>query len=115
MAMETIIEVAEEIGYDIAVNVNRIFLSFIDALKFGSNEGLAQLEKALDLANERNSVWEQIQVHYFLGRIHFERKQLDLAKKHLDQSIRIGRATDNKICEAPALDILEQIDETTGA
>jgi len=104
-------EVAEEIGYEIVVNLNRIFLAFIDALKFGSNEGLAQLEEALAQANERNTVWEQVQVHYFLGRIHFERKSYDQATSHLEQAIRIGRAADNKIYDAQAVDLLEQIKE----
>ncbi|MDD5306651.1 MAG: protein kinase [Deltaproteobacteria bacterium] len=107
-------EVAEEIGSDILINLNNIFLAFIDALKFGSNEGLSQLEKALSLANERNTVWDQIQVHYFLGRIHFERKQYAEARTHLEHSIRIGRAADNKIYDAQAVDLLEQIDETDG-
>ncbi|MCK9461961.1 MAG: protein kinase [Proteobacteria bacterium] len=104
-------EVAQEIGYDIVVNLNNIFLAFIDALKFGSNDGLTQLEHALTVANERNTVWEQVQVHYFLGRIHFERKKYDLAKEHLDLSVRIGRAADNRIYDAPASDLLEQIAE----
>ncbi|MDJ0764804.1 MAG: protein kinase [Myxococcota bacterium] len=106
------LEMARGLGDDVLINLNNIFLAFIDALKFGSNEGLAQLEKALDVANERNTVWEQIQVHFFLGRIHFERKHSDLAKSHLEQSIRIGQAADNKIYEAPAMDLLDQIRET---
>jgi serine/threonine protein kinase/predicted ATPase len=104
-------EIAEEIGYEIVINLNRIFLAFIDALKFGSNEGLAQLEEALTEANERNTIWEQVQVHYFLGRIHFERKNYDRAMSHLEQSIRIGRAADNKIYDAQAVDLIEQIKE----
>jgi tetratricopeptide (TPR) repeat protein len=107
-------EVAQEIGYDLVVNLNNIFLAFIDALKFGSNDGLAQLEHALTLANERNTVWEQVQVHYFLGRIHFERKRYDKAREHLEQSVRIGRAADNRIYDAPASDLLEQIAELAG-
>ncbi|MCP4674778.1 MAG: protein kinase [Deltaproteobacteria bacterium] len=108
------VDVAEEAGLDLLLNLNNIFLSFIDALKFGSNEGLAKLEKALTIANERNTVWEQVQVHYFLGRIHFERKQYDSAKTHLEQTIRIGRAAENKVYDAPAMDLLTQINETRG-
>ena len=108
-------EISEEIGYDIVINLNKIFLSFIDALKFGSSEGLADLEQALITANERNTVWEQIQVHHFLGRIHFEHKKYDLAKTHLEQSVRIGRAADNKIYDAQATDVLEQIAEIQDA
>lgn len=104
-------EAAEEIGFELVVNLNTIFLSFIDALKFDSNEGLQQLEEALVKANERNTVWEQVQVHYFLGRIYFERKKFDTAREHLEQSLRIGRAADNKIYEAQVADLLEQVDE----
>jgi eukaryotic-like serine/threonine-protein kinase len=104
-------EVAQEISHDLVINLNNIFLAFIDALKFGSNDGLSQLERALTLANQRNTVWEQVQVHYFLGRIHFERKQYAKAKEHLELSVRIGRAADNKIYDAPASDLLEQVAE----
>jgi tetratricopeptide (TPR) repeat protein len=106
-------EVAQEIGYDIVVNLNNIFLAFIDALKFGSNDGLTQLEHALTIANERNTVWEQVQVHYFLGRIHFERRQYAKAREHLELVVRIGRAADNKIYDAPASDLLEQLAEVS--
>ncbi|MCP4603556.1 MAG: protein kinase [Proteobacteria bacterium] len=105
------LEVSKDIGRDLYVSINNIFLAFIDALKFESNEGLAKLEMALAIANERNTVWEQIQIHYFLGRIHFERKQHSLAKTHLKQTIRIGRAADNKIYDSPAEDLLAQIVE----
>ncbi len=108
------LEVAEEAGLDLLVNLNNIFLAFIDALKFGSNEGLVKLEKALTIANERNTIWEQVQVHYFLGRIHFERRQYAQAKSHLEQTIRIGRAADNKVYDAPAMDLLAQIKEIEG-
>ena len=104
-------EVGEEIGYDLVMNLNRIFLAFIDALKFGSDDGLRQLEEALAVANERNTVWEQVQVHYFLGRIHFERKSYAAARDHLEQSLRIGRAAENRIYEAQVNDILEQLEE----
>jgi tetratricopeptide (TPR) repeat protein/tRNA A-37 threonylcarbamoyl transferase component Bud32 len=104
-------EVAEEIGFDLVVNLNKIFLAFVDALKFASHDGLAQLEAALEQANERNTVWEQVQVHYFLGRIHFERKQYPKAREHLEQSLRIGRAAENRIYESQAVDLLEQLDE----
>jgi tetratricopeptide (TPR) repeat protein/tRNA A-37 threonylcarbamoyl transferase component Bud32 len=104
-------EVAEEIGFDLVVNLNRIFLAFVDALKFGSQDGLAQLEQALEQADERNTVWEQVQVHYFLGRIHFERRQYPKAREHLEQSLRIGRAAENRIYEPQAQDLLEQLDE----
>ncbi len=107
-------EVGETLGLELFINLNSIFLAFIDALNFGSNEGLAQLEKALATANEQNAVWEQIQVYYFLGRIHFERKQYDLAKPNLEQSVKIGRATNNRIYEAQAQDVLEQIKEING-
>ncbi len=76
---------------------------------------LVNLEQALIKANERNTVWEQIQVHHFLGRIHFEHKKYDLAKTHLEQSVRIGRAADNKIYDAQATDVLEQIAEIQDA
>jgi len=105
------LDVATEIGHEMLINLNNIFLSFIDALKFGSNDGLMKLEKALALANARNTVWEQVQVHYFLGRIHFERKQLDLAKSHLEQTLRIGRAAENRIYDAQSVDLLAQIAE----
>jgi serine/threonine protein kinase/predicted ATPase len=104
-------EVAEAIEHEMLINLNTIFLSFIDALKFGSNEGLSALKKALEVASERNTVWEQLQVHYFLGRIYFERDEFLDARKHLEQSIRIGRAADNKIYDAQAVDLLEQICE----
>ncbi len=104
-------ELAQEIEFELLINLNNIFLSFIDALKFGSNEGLAQLEKALYLANERNTIWEQVQVHYFLGRIYFERNQFTTAQRHLEQSLRIGRAADNRIYESQVLDLLKQIEE----
>lgn len=105
------LDVATEIGYEMLINLNNIFLAFIDALKFGSNEGLLKLEKALALANARNTVWEQVQVHYFLGRIHFERKQLDMANSHLEQALRIGRAAENRVYDAQAVDLLAQIAE----
>jgi serine/threonine protein kinase/predicted ATPase len=104
-------EVAESIEHEVLINLNTIFLSFIDALKFGSNEGLTQLKKALEVASERNTVWEQIQVHFFLGRIFFEREDYVTARKHLEQSIRIGRAAENKVYDARAVDLLEQLAE----
>jgi tetratricopeptide (TPR) repeat protein len=107
-------EMAEEIGHELLGNLNNIFLAFIDALKFESNEGLTKLEKALARAMERNTVWEQVQVHYFLGRIHFERNQYDVARSHLEQTIRIGRAADNRVYDAPATDLLTQIKEIEG-
>ena len=64
---------------------------------------------ALARAMERNTVWEQVQVHYFLGRIHFERSQYDVARSHLEQTIRIGRAADNRVYDAPAADLLAQM------
>jgi eukaryotic-like serine/threonine-protein kinase len=104
-------EVSEEIGHELLINLNRIFLAFIDALKFGSNEGIARLEKALERANESNTVWEQLQVHFFLGKIHFEKKQYKPAKEHLEHSRRIGRAANNKIYDTQAIDLLAQINE----
>jgi serine/threonine protein kinase/predicted ATPase len=104
-------DIAEETRHDMLVRLNSIFLSYIDALKFGSEKGLTEMENALMIANECNSVWEQIQVHYFLGSIYFERKKLDKAETHIEQSLRIGRAADNKVYETPAMDLLEQIRE----
>jgi serine/threonine protein kinase/tetratricopeptide (TPR) repeat protein len=109
--LRTSLEISEELGYDILINLNQIYLAFIDAMKFGSDDGLQKLKNSLDLANKRDNIWEQLQVHYFLGKIYFEQKQYDHAVSHLRQAVRIGRTANNIRYEAKTMDLLEQIKE----
>ena len=107
--LRTSMEIAEELGYDILINLNQIYQAFIDVMKFESEDGVKKLKKSLELANKRDNIWEQLQVHYFLGKVYFERRQYEYAVSHLRQVIRIGRTADNIRYEAETMELLDQI------
>jgi len=86
--------------------ITEILLSYIDALKFESEEGLRKLEKTLEDAEETGTIWEHVQAHYFLGRIYYERGKEDVAMQHLEEVIRIGDESGNRIYDKKARELL---------
>jgi uncharacterized protein HemY len=88
-------ELAVETGDDVLTTRNEICLNFIDALKFGSNEGLDRLRGALNDAQERHDVREQIMIHEFLGRVFSDRRQKEPARTHLESALTLATESEN--------------------
>ena len=94
--------------------ITEILLAFIDALKFDSREGLERLERMLVESKEKGTIWEQVQAHFFLGRIYLEKGRLGEAREHLEAVCRIGDESGNKIYNQKAMDLCRIIDRQAG-
>lgn len=82
-ALRNSYEVALENGYMRLQMSNMRALGFIDATRFGSEEGRARVLSAIDYAEKHNLVWDRIQGKFYLAVIEQKRGDLESARTHL--------------------------------
>jgi predicted ATPase/tRNA A-37 threonylcarbamoyl transferase component Bud32 len=89
--------VSRQHGFTKLETLNMMLLGFIDAVTFGSAEGLSRIERALEFAQDHGYTWDAIQATYFLGKACLELGDHARAREALREAIRMGRATDSRL------------------
>ncbi len=102
-------ETADEIGMKHLRSINTLLLGYIDAVELSGNDHLADLERSLTDALERDAVWEQLHLLYYLSKIYMEKGLHDEAKEHLQQLVKLGGKVHNRLYHAKAEELLKEI------
>ncbi|MCK9523521.1 MAG: protein kinase [Proteobacteria bacterium] len=90
-------EMALEAGDAVQLARIDVFLHYIDAVNFGSDEGVAHLQEALQRAEQRGEALDLIILHGFLGNVLAGRRQKHAARRHWDAALSLATATQNHI------------------
>ena len=103
-------ETAEEIGMKHLGSINSLLLRYIDVVELSEDaDQVDDLEKLLLEALERDAVWEQLHLLYYLSRIYLEKGQRSLAKEHLEQLVKLGGKVNNRLYHNKAEELLKEI------
>ena len=74
-----------------------MFVGYIDAIRLKSDAGIGQILDGLRYAEEKHFVWDMIQGKYLLGQALYDLNRLADAKKALEEAVRLGRTTGNRV------------------
>jgi tetratricopeptide (TPR) repeat protein len=74
-----------------------MFIGHIDAIRLRSDHGIDQILDGLRYAEEKHYVWDIIQGKYLLGLAYYELGRLHDAKQALEEAVRLGRTTGNRV------------------
>ncbi|MFH1436975.1 MAG: protein kinase [Pseudomonadota bacterium] len=88
-------ELSREYGFKKLEVINMAFLGYIDAVRFGSTEGIDKIKAGIKYAIEKQYSWDVVQGKFFLGKAHFKLREYKEAKEALRDAINIGKATGN--------------------
>ncbi len=102
-------ELSREYGYKKLEVINMAFLGYIDAVRFGSTEGIDKIKAGIKYAIEKQYSWDVVQGKFFLGKAHFELKEYKEAKEALRDAINIGKATGNLMYVDDSEKLLKEI------
>ncbi|MFO0681807.1 MAG: protein kinase [Sandaracinus sp.] len=83
-------EVARDHGIVHLQVANMRVLGFIDAMRFGSEEGRQHVVDAIRHAEQRRHVWELVQGRYLLAMIDQQRGNVDEARAGLREALRLA-------------------------
>ena len=103
-------DTAMGIGLKNLINIDNLLLNYIDAIEIGGGNQIEDLEKALLDALERDAVWEQLHLLYYLSKIYIEKGLKKLAREHLVQLIKLGATLNNRLYYTKAEELLKEID-----
>ncbi len=95
-ALEASRTVAEELGADRLVNLNRLMLAYLDALN-GSAPARQSLSEHLAQAEAQRWTWDAITGRYLLGRLLVRRGNIAAAKRELGAALKLARSVDNRL------------------
>jgi tetratricopeptide (TPR) repeat protein len=104
-------EVSREHGFTKLEMFNMSLLGYIDAVRFGSAEGLEKIKQGIRFAQDKQYIWDLIQNKYFLGLAHFELEQYEEARQALQEAVHLGKTTGNIMYVEDSEQLLRQIDE----
>ncbi|MBW2261453.1 MAG: protein kinase [Deltaproteobacteria bacterium] len=104
-------EVSREHGFTKLEMFNMSLLGYIDAVRFGSAEGIERIRQGIRFAQEKQYIWDLIQGKYFLGLAHFELEQYEEARQALQEAVHMGKTTGNIMYVEDSEQLLRQIDE----
>jgi serine/threonine protein kinase/predicted ATPase len=104
-------EMSREYGFKKLEVINMALLGYIDAVRFGSSEGIEKIRAGIKFAREKQYSWDVVQGKYFLGMAHFQLKEYQEAKEALKDAITIGKATGNLMYVEDSEKLIRQIDE----
>jgi tetratricopeptide (TPR) repeat protein len=103
-------DLATSIGLKNLVNIDNLLLSYIDVIELGGGDQIEDLEKSLLDALERDAVWEQLHLLYYLSKIYMDKGMKKLAREHLIQLIKLGGTLHNRLYYNKAEKLLKEID-----
>jgi tetratricopeptide (TPR) repeat protein len=89
-AYKTSYDVATEHGFARLQWLNVCLLGFLDAMRFGSEQGRARMQSALRYAEERGYIWDLIVAKYVLAMVEQKREQADAARALLREVIELA-------------------------
>src|SRR5690606_14622479 len=95
-ALQKSLEVAEVIGSDRMVNLNRIMLAYLDAAN-GSNVARRVLGERLAAAEAQRWTWDAITGRYLLGKLFAEQGDADGARRELTMARRLAEQSKNRL------------------
>jgi tetratricopeptide (TPR) repeat protein len=104
-------EVSREHGFTKLEMFNMSLLGYIDAVRFGSAEGLEKIKHGIRFAQDKQYIWDLIQGKYFLGLAFFELEQYEDARMALQEAVHLGKTTGNIMYVEDSEQLLRQIDE----
>lgn len=105
---------AEETGLGSLVKTIDLLLSYIDAVKYGTDDGVQKLEHALTNAQIREALWEQLHLFFYLSRIYIEKGRHEKARDYLSRLIELGGTVNNRLYHKKAEVLLREIDALSG-
>ncbi len=83
-------EIARDNGYEPLMFQNMCILGFIDATRFGSEEGRRHVVEANEYARQHGLVWVLIQGQYYLAIVDQQRGDIDAAVVALRECLRLA-------------------------
>ncbi|AKF06840.1 serine/threonine-protein kinase PknK [Sandaracinus amylolyticus] len=83
-------ELARDHGYESLMMGDMRILGFIDAMRFGSEEGRRHVVDANDFADARGLVWDLVQGRYYLAMIDQARGEPEEARAALREVLRLA-------------------------
>ncbi|MCC7535888.1 MAG: protein kinase [Deltaproteobacteria bacterium] len=83
-------ELSKEHGFAKLQALNMQLLGYIDALKFGSEEGRRRVEQAIEFAQQNGYTWDIIEGRYLLGLLHRAQGDFPRAKTELRDALRLA-------------------------
>jgi eukaryotic-like serine/threonine-protein kinase len=89
-AYKTSYDVATEHGFARLQWLNVCLLGFLDAMRFGSDQGRARMQSALRYAEERGYIWDLIVAKYVLAMVEQKREERDAARGLLREVIELA-------------------------
>jgi len=104
-------EMSRENGFKKLEVINLALLGFIDAVRFGSSEGIEKIRAGIRYAQDKQYSWDVVQGKYFLGLAHFELNEFKDAREALKDAINIGKATGNLLYVQDSENLIRKIDE----
>ncbi len=102
-------DTADEIGMKQLKSLNNLLLQYIDAVELLGTDQVGDLEKLLLDALERDAVWEQLHLLYYLSKIYMEKGQRSMAQEHLTHLIKLGAKVNNRLYHNKAEELLKEI------
>jgi tetratricopeptide (TPR) repeat protein len=96
-AIMTSLAIAQEHGFEKMTRLNNVYMAFIDASRFGSDEGRAKVEAALAYAESHAYAWDVLQAKYLLGVLAKEQGDPEKAKRLLREALALANETDNRM------------------
>jgi tetratricopeptide (TPR) repeat protein/tRNA A-37 threonylcarbamoyl transferase component Bud32 len=83
-------EIARDHGYESLMWCNMRILGFIDAMRFGSDEGRRRVVEAIQFADARGMVWDLVQGKFYLAMIDQARGELEESRAALREVLRLA-------------------------
>jgi tetratricopeptide (TPR) repeat protein len=103
-------DTAADLGLKNLVNISNLLINYIDAVEIGGGSQIEELERCLLDALEREAVWEQLHLLYYLSKIYIEKGFKGLAREHLARLIELGGKLNNRLYYTKAEELLKEID-----
>ncbi len=102
-------ETADEIGMKHLKNINALLLGYIDAIELGGSDYVSDMEELLMEAIQRDAVWEQLHLLFYLSKLHMEKGRHAVAAEYLQQLINLGAKVNNRLYHNRAEEMLKEI------
>jgi len=109
-ALQFSYEISREYSFKKLEVINMVLLGYIDAVRFGSSDGIEKIKAGIKYAFEKQYSWDAVQGKYFLGLAYYELKEYDEAIEALKDAIRLGRTTGNLLYVEDSEKILKEIE-----
>ncbi|MDP3274279.1 MAG: protein kinase [Deltaproteobacteria bacterium] len=90
-------DVSVEHGYLKLLHVNDTVLAFVDAIGFGSEEGRARIESALEFAQQNGYKWDALHAHFLLGVLAQDRGDVERARQDLRDALALAQELNNHL------------------